>query len=109
MALSSDKGIYRGNVSIHSSNYKAGADFLKRGYLNKALDIYTAQPTIFKNEIARTKYKLGCVLQDMGDNEKGIELIKVAEQLRQEIVPPEKWEPAKGEEDFDEIVQFWTR
>jgi len=79
------------------------------GYLEKALDIYTAQPSIFKNEIARTKYKLGCVLQDMGSNEEGIELMKVAEQLRQEIVAPEKWEPAKGEEDFDEIVQFWTR
>lgn len=77
--------------------------------MEEALDIYTAQPIIFKNEVARTKYKLGCILQDMGYTEKGTDLIKVAEQLRQEIVPPEKWEPAKGEEDFDEIVQFWTR
>lgn len=79
--------------------------------MEKALEIYTAQPVIFKNEVARTKYKLGCVLQDMGGDsvERGTGLIIEAEQLRQDIVPPEKWEPAKGEEDFDDIVQFWTR
>lgn len=71
--------------------------------------MYTGQPQIFKNEIARTKYKLGCALQDKGDLEKGSELVREAESLRKEIVSPEDWEPAAGEEDFDDIVQFWTR
>lgn len=52
---------------------------------------------------------MGCVMQDMGNLEDGTLLVNEAERLRQEIVPPEKWEPARGEEDFDEIVQFWTR
>jgi hypothetical protein len=75
----------------------------------RALDIYTGHPHIFKNEIARTKYKVGCLYQDMGDRVKGREEIKEAERLRQEIVPAENWAPARGEEAFDDIVQFWTR
>ncbi|KAI1500561.1 hypothetical protein F5X99DRAFT_385826 [Biscogniauxia marginata] len=78
-------------------------------WLQQALGVYSEHPRLFKNEIARTKYKLGCAYQDMGKEEEGSELINEAEGLRQEIVPPEKWEPANGEQDFDEIVQFWSR
>jgi hypothetical protein len=74
-----------------------------------ALEIYTRKPQLLKNEIARTKYKLGCLLQDMGKHSEGSVLVREAEGIRQQIVPPEDWEPAKGEEDFDNIVQFWTR
>ncbi|VUC30705.1 unnamed protein product [Clonostachys rosea] len=77
--------------------------------LKNALDVYTSQPEIFKNEIARTKYKLGCLKQDMGAHVEGADLIREAERIRQEIVAPEDWEPAQGEKAFDEIVQFWTR
>lgn len=35
--------------------------------------------------------------------------ITEAEKIRQLLVPAEKWAPATGEEDFDDIVQFWTR
>jgi hypothetical protein len=52
---------------------------------------------------------MGCLYQDMGDRVRGTSLIREAESLRQEIVPPEDWEPAKGEEDFDKILQFWSR
>ncbi|KAI1362814.1 hypothetical protein F5Y08DRAFT_354917 [Xylaria arbuscula] len=75
----------------------------------RALDIYSEQPNLYKNEIARTKYKMGCVFQDSGDQPAGLRLIQDAEHLRQEIIPPEDWEPARGEKDFDYIVQFWTR
>jgi len=34
--------------------------------LNQALTVFEARPTWYRNERARTKYKLGCVLQDMG-------------------------------------------
>ncbi|KAK9769980.1 putative NB-ARC domain-containing protein [Seiridium cardinale] len=75
----------------------------------EALSIYEEQPRLFPNEISRTKYKLGCTQQDMGMAEKGSQVIREAEALRQQIVPPENWEPATGERDLDEIVQFWTR
>ena len=77
--------------------------------LKKALDVYRKNSVFFKNEIARTCYKLGCVYQDAGDLPKGTQLIEEAEQLRREIVPPEHWAPAQYEQDYDEIVQFWTR
>lgn len=77
--------------------------------LGQALEVYNSSPGLLKNEIARTRYKRGCVYQDMGDRDKGGQEIREAEKMRQEIVPPEKWVPASGEEDFDAIVQFWTR
>ncbi|CAH0051000.1 unnamed protein product [Clonostachys solani] len=77
--------------------------------LNNALGVYASQPEIFKNEIARTKYKLGCLQQDMGAHIEGGALIREAERIRKEIVAPEDWEPAQGEKAFDDIVQFWTR
>lgn len=80
-----------------------------RRHLQEALKVYDKTPHLYKNELARTKYKIGCVRQDIGDSEAGIELIREAERVRQEIVPWEDWEPAKGEEDFDEIIQFWSR
>ncbi|KAF9252092.1 hypothetical protein DTO013E5_886 [Penicillium roqueforti] len=75
----------------------------------RALDIYESQPHLYKNEIARTKYKIGCLKQDTQHHSDGAALIREADRIRQQIVPPEDWEPAKCEEDFDNIVQFWTR
>ena len=77
--------------------------------LEKALEIYTRHPEYLKNEIARTKYKRGCIYQDMGERQQGINEIREAEKMRREIIGSENWEPAKGEEDFDAIVQFWSR
>lgn len=80
-----------------------------RNLLTEALATYESEPTYFRNEIARTSYKLGCVLQDMGELAEGLNRLIRGEQLRQDIVPPETWAPATGEEDFDEIVMFWSR
>lgn len=80
-----------------------------RKKFESALKIYESTSHLFKNEIARTKYKIGCVHQDMGDSVKGREQITVVEKMRQEIVPAEDWAPARGEQDYDEIVQCWSR
>ena len=77
--------------------------------LERALELYNSNPDHLKNEIARTRYKRGCIYQDMGERQKGSEEIREAETMRKKIVSPEKWQPAKGEEDFDAIVQFWSR
>lgn len=75
----------------------------------QALDIYSTYPRFFKNEIARTKYKMGCVYQDMGDRTKGRAAIEEAQRLRKEIMPPERWTAATDEQCFDDLVMFWTR
>lgn len=82
---------------------------MNREKLNGALIIYNEHPGLFKNEIARTTYKLGCLAQDMGDLTEGRKKIEQAEKSRQSIVPPEHWEPARDESCYDDIVMFWTR
>lgn len=77
--------------------------------MEEACSVFEDNPKYFRNEIARTKYKIGCAYQDLGDEEKGGRLIREAEELRQKILSAEEWEPAKGEGDFDRIVQFWSR
>ncbi|CVK99417.1 uncharacterized protein FMAN_02259 [Fusarium mangiferae] len=85
-------------------NYAAALSMLE-----KALGIYLINPEHLKNEIARTRYKRGCIYQDMGDRQRGTVEIREAERMRKEIIGSENWQPATGEEDFDAIVQFWSR
>ncbi|KAI1841737.1 hypothetical protein JX266_012105 [Neoarthrinium moseri] len=75
--------------------------------LHQALCVFDARPTWYRNEISRTKYKLGCVLQDMGKLNEGSQLINDAEQIRRDILGPGV---APGDErNFDELVMFWSR
>ncbi|KAL3419104.1 tetratricopeptide repeat domain-containing protein [Phlyctema vagabunda] len=80
-----------------------------RTLLHSVIDIFTQEPEYLRNELARAKYKLGCVLQDMGELESGRLEITEAENLRKLIVPQEKWLPATGEEAYDELIMFWSR
>jgi hypothetical protein len=75
--------------------------------LNQALTVFEEHPSWYKNESARTKYKLGCVLQDSGRFEEGTRLIEDAETLRKEILGQDV-EPG-NERSFDELVMFWSR
>ncbi len=75
--------------------------------LNQALAVFKEHPSWYKNEIARTKYKLGCVLQDSGSFEEGTKLIEEAERLRKEILGQDV--ESGNERSFDELVMFWSR
>ena len=75
--------------------------------LEQALSIYNNDP-LYKNEIARTTYKLGCVLQDSGEISRGQDEIKKAECLRREILPDATNEDI-DEDTFDRLVMFWSR
>lgn len=78
-----------------------------RDLLGRALATFEARPTWYRNERARAKYKLGCVLQDAGSLEDGTRLINEAEEIRREILGSDV---LPGEErDFDELVMFWSR
>lgn len=75
----------------------------------QALDIYNHDtPELYNTEIARTKYMLGTTYQVLGDNEKGEALLAEAEDLRRSIMGND-WIPAKGEESYDLLVNFWSR
>lgn len=75
--------------------------------LEQALSIYN-NDTLYRNEIARTTYKLGCVRQDSGDISRGQAEIADAEKLRREILPDIPDHEA-DEDSFDRLVMFWSR
>ncbi len=75
--------------------------------LEQALDIYN-NDSLYRNEIARTRYKLGCVLQDSGEISKGRTEIAKAEQLRRDIMP-NIIDQEVDEDCFDRLVMFWSR
>lgn len=78
-----------------------------RKMLEQALSIYN-NDSLYRNEIARTTYKLGCVLQDSGEISKGQGEIDKAECLRRQIMPDITHENV-DEDDFDRLVMFWSR
>jgi tetratricopeptide (TPR) repeat protein len=77
-------------------------------FLRKALAIYEKGGVMYRNEIARTTYRLGCVLQDSGKIADGRKEVMAAEKLRQDILGKE-WTPAQSERDFEDLVFFWSR
>lgn len=75
--------------------------------LEQALSIYN-NDSLYRNEIARTTYKLGCVLQDSGEISEGREKIEEAEEMRRKI-SPDSAECYADEDTFDRLVMFWSR
>ena len=75
--------------------------------LEQALSIYN-NDSLYSNEIARTTYKLGCTLQDLGEMSKGRTEIEKAETLRRQI-SGDAPDQEVDEESFDKLVMFWSR
>ena len=75
--------------------------------LEQALSIFN-NDNMYKNEIARTSFKLGCVLQDSGEIARGKDLIEKAQELRLQILPQASSQDV-DEETFDRLVMFWSR
>ena len=75
--------------------------------LEQALSIYN-NDSLYRNEIARTTYKLGCALQDSGEITRGRTEIDKAEGLRRQIMPDIANEDV-DEDSFDRLVMFWSR
>lgn len=80
---------------------------MTRKMLEQALGIYNNDP-LYRNEIARTTYKLGCTLQDSGDMLRGQGAIDKAEKLRRQIMP-DATDEVIDESTFDKLVIFWSR
>lgn len=63
-------------------------------------------------EIARTSYKLGLVLKELGESENAIVAMEAARELRNEVL--QKSGRSAGEEDavedgYDNLVSLWAR
>ena len=105
MALASQSKLQGGNVSV--SRLFLDIANAQSTMLEQALAIFNGD-NLYRNEIARTSYKLGCVLQDSGEISKGRELIQMAEELRRQILPETK-DQDTDEDSFDKLVMFWSR
>jgi len=63
----------------------------------------------FRNgEIARTKYKRGIMLRQLGQVGEGEKLMTEAESLRRVILGKD-WFPAVGEVSYDCLISLWAR
>jgi flagellar hook-basal body complex protein FliE len=77
--------------------------------INRALEIWSVDPSAHKNEIARTTFLKGKVLAAMDKMQKASIALKVACRLRKEITKEDRDVDSLMTEDFDEIVAFWAR
>jgi hypothetical protein len=77
--------------------------------LKQALEVYCSSQ-LYRNEIARTTYKLGCVLQDSGKIEEGKKHIDEAEKRYRSIRAVGAAEVLDiDEQAYDGLVMFWSR
>jgi hypothetical protein len=82
--------------------------------LEQALAVYkSGKDEGFRHgEIARTSYKLGLVLQELGDFEKADVAMKEARKLRKEVLQKSgrpTGEENAGEDGYDTLVSLWAR
>ncbi|KAI5853292.1 hypothetical protein GGS23DRAFT_591200 [Durotheca rogersii] len=78
--------------------------------IDQALKAWSVDTTVYAPEITRTTFLKGKVLLRQNKDE-AEQLIKIATRMRSEIIPSAMVKEDGGltEEDFDEIVTFWSR
>ncbi|KAJ5948681.1 hypothetical protein N7454_001988 [Penicillium verhagenii] len=79
------------------------------GMINKALDIWSYDPSSHRNEIARTTFLKGKLFKLTGRVQKASIAFRVARRLRKEITQEDRDVSSLTTGDFDEIVAFWAR
>ncbi|GAB0138585.1 hypothetical protein EsDP_00006814 [Epichloe bromicola] len=86
-----------------------GATCAQRAMINRALDIWSVDPSAHKNEIARTTFMKGKLFEATGKTQKASIALRVARRLRKEITKDDRDVKRLMTEDFDELVAFWAR
>ena len=78
--------------------------------MNLALKVWSAAKSVYRNEIARTSFLKAKLLAKMNKNEQSETALREAIRLRAELVPNSS-KPVRElvEEDFDQLVTFWSR
>ncbi|KAG9250043.1 tetratricopeptide repeat domain-containing protein [Emericellopsis atlantica] len=77
--------------------------------INRALDIWSVDPTAHKNQIARTTFFKGKLFEATGKTQKASIALRVACRLRLEITKDDRDVKSLTMKDFDEIVAFSAR
>lgn len=77
--------------------------------INKALDIWSVDPSSHKSEIARGTFFKGKLFEQTGKAQKASIAFRVAGRLRKEITSQDRDMKRLEMGDFDELVAFWTR
>jgi hypothetical protein len=74
------------------------------------LKVWNTVKSVYRNEIARTSFLKAKLLAKMGENEQSETALREATRLRAELVPNSS-KPVRElvEEDFDQLVTFWSR
>jgi tetratricopeptide (TPR) repeat protein len=81
------------------------------GLIDQALKVWTVELDKYAPEIARTSYLKAKVLFSAGREEEATKLFKTAASMRRKIKIESQREDDRDlkEEDFDELVTFWSR
>lgn len=78
--------------------------------INQALKVWTVDKVTYQPEIARTSFLKGKLLDKMGSHDEAVGWFRDAFDLRRRLVPgDEKRIEGLEEDDFDELVTFWSR
>lgn len=77
--------------------------------INGALDIWSVDPAVHKNEIARTTFLKGKLFEATSKAQKASIALRVACRLRKEITMEDQDSKSLTMKDFDKIVAFWAR
>jgi hypothetical protein len=77
--------------------------------INRALDIWSIDPSAYKNKIARTAFLKGKLFEAMGKMQKASIALRVACRLRKEITREDRDIKSLTTADFNGIVAFWVR
>ncbi|KAI9794810.1 MAG: hypothetical protein M1816_002938 [Peltula sp. TS41687] len=97
--------------------HKVAQHLLRRGdsrnaliLIDQALKVWGADRTIYKPEIARSSFLKAKILYHLGEEKKASELLKEASTARRELKRSSKKQDGDLiEEDFDELVTFWSK
>lgn len=83
--------------------------YLTRVLINQALKVFRGRPQ-YRQELARSMFKASQVSLGMGNIEKAEVELRDAFHLRQSLIPDDhRGMDELTEEDYDNLVVFWSR
>ncbi len=84
--------------------------FNNRSLIEQALKVWNVDREVYRPEISRTTFLMAKVLYQMKDSRAATDALKEAADLRRKIkYAMPKRDRDLTEEDFDELVTFWSR
>lgn len=79
------------------------------GFIDQALKNWSVDSATYAREISRTSYLKSKVLSEANQEDEARKLLREAASMRHKITGVERDGKDLREEDFDELVTFWSR